>query len=91
MDAVLRARHDALSDEFVCSSTEFRIVRTPLGSLYSRTLDPYCNDARAGRFESLLTDYDTCCAGCAFLSPRTENAADTDPASDPTAGGSPAD
>lgn len=72
MDAVLRTRHDALSDEFICIATEFRIVRTPPGSAYSRTIDAYCGDERAGRFESRLTDYHTCCSGCAFLSPRPE-------------------
>jgi hypothetical protein len=78
MDMVLRARHDALADEFVCSATQFTIVRTPAGSLYSRTIDPFCGDERAGRFGNLLSDYETCCATCSFLSPRSDSDVEPD-------------
>jgi hypothetical protein len=73
MDAVLRARHDALVDEFLCAATELKMVRTPPGSLYTRTIDPFCGDERAARFGSLLTDYASCCAGCSFLNPRPDD------------------
>ncbi|HTE86362.1 MAG TPA: hypothetical protein VK821_16705 [Dehalococcoidia bacterium] len=82
MDAVLRARHDALTDEFVCAATELTIVRTPPGSLFSRTIDAFCSDERAPRFGGLLTDYGTCCAGCLFLNPRPEELEDSDAAED---------
>jgi hypothetical protein len=70
MDAVLRSRHDALATEFVCAATLLNVVRTPAGSLYSRTIDPFCGDERANLFGALLTDYGSCCAQCAFLNPR---------------------
>jgi hypothetical protein len=70
MDAVLRARHDALSTEFICAATLFNVTRTPAGSLYSRTIDPFCGDERATLFGTLLTEYGACCSQCAFLNPR---------------------
>jgi hypothetical protein len=72
MDAVLRARHDALATEFVCAATLLTVVRTPAGSLYSKTIDPYCGDERAFLFGTVLTDYGNCCAQCAFLNPRLD-------------------
>jgi hypothetical protein len=76
VDVVLRARHDTLSTEFICAATLFTVVRTPAGSLYSRTIDPFCGDERANLFGQLLTDYGGCCAQCDFLNPRPASNSD---------------
>jgi hypothetical protein len=70
MDVTLRARHDFLIAEFVCSATELRIVRTPAGSRYTRDIEAFCNEPRAKRFGDLLSDYHACCSSCDFLAPR---------------------
>ena len=73
MDAVLRARHDALLSEFVCVSTELRVVKTPIGSSHTRTIDPSCREPRAALFATTLTNFEDCCASCLFLTRGPEN------------------
>ena len=70
MDVVLRARHDLLMEEFRCTATELRLLRTPPGSNWTRSIDPFCGEPLAPRFGSLLSDFQTCCAACSFLSFR---------------------
>jgi hypothetical protein len=67
VDVVLRARHDELVEEFPCASTALRLVRTPAGSPWTRTIEAFCADGRAQRFGTQLTDFASCCASCAFF------------------------
>jgi hypothetical protein len=67
MDAMLRARHDALIAEFPCTATELRIVKTPPGSALTRSIDALCNDPRSARFGNTLVSYQDFCAGCLYL------------------------
>lgn len=80
MDVVLRARHDALVAEFPCAATEFRIVKTPPGSAFSRSIDAVCTDARAGRFGNSLVSYEDFCASCLYLRVVEDSAALLEPA-----------
>jgi hypothetical protein len=68
VDVVLRARHDQIEQEFLCASTELRLLHTPPGSRWTRTIEAFCGDERAERFGTRLTDFSSCCATCRYLS-----------------------
>jgi hypothetical protein len=65
--------------EFRCEATELRLVRTPPGSTWTRSIDPFCSEPRAVRFGKLLTDYPTCCAACNYLSLRPDTPIEGEP------------
>lgn len=72
MDIALRARHDALDREFLCRSTELRLLKVEPAKPFRRTIEAFCVEPRAARFDMLLESYATCCLDCIYLTPRGE-------------------
>jgi hypothetical protein len=79
MDVVLRKLHDTLVAEFICTSTELRIVKTGAGEQYPRTIQPFCTDSRAQSFGQILESFEETCAPCPYLQRRQERTGPGDP------------
>jgi hypothetical protein len=79
MDAVLRVRHDALIAEFLCDATELRVVKAAAGSIHTRSIGAFCSDTRASNFSRELSNFEECCASCAYQRPKAAGDEELDP------------